>query len=219
MVKEVRNPERNLKFAEAEPIRDTLNVDLCIKNPVVRDIVIERCYAALEEEREIEKIIKLLKTEDDGSELSSRRFYGGLKAIGFNNDEANYLKETCALYPMSLLLTRLVTNNTDNSTNKSETENVEISELETSAIDMKATTLSIIQNQETVQQVLHCIVTNNIEDLLQVNQKVVELKEQLELLENFEKSVKMLESKGIMFDYIVSKKDSISKFLELEKNL
>ena len=55
------------------------------KNYIVRDILIERCYAAVfEEEHCIEKAIKLLKTPDSDFGDSTRRLVGGLKEIGFS---------------------------------------------------------------------------------------------------------------------------------------
>ena len=84
---------------------DTHGIDLGIKNNIVRDIVIKRCFdAVFSEQHIIKKAIKLLKTEDDGSELNSRRLCGGLKEIGFSNKEANYIKDTCNCYAIALLL-------------------------------------------------------------------------------------------------------------------
>ena len=100
--------ERNIKFAAEKPVLDTLGVDLGIKNPVVRDVIILRCYKAVfNEQHHIKKAINLIKTEDDGTTYSSRRMFGGLLEIGFSSNEVSYIKETCNLYPISLLLERL----------------------------------------------------------------------------------------------------------------
>lgn len=221
VVAETRNENRNLHFAEAEPVFDTLGVDLGIKNPIVRDVLIERCYKAVfEEEREVEKIIKLLKTEDDGSELSSRRFYGGLKAMGFGNDEANYIKETCSLYPVSLLLMRLVTNSSiqDISNVQSSTDE-KISTTFKVPDNTKVTTLAVIENEENIIQVLDCVSKYDITNLEQVTSKIEELKVQIDFLQNISNVIQSLSNEGITLEYVISKREAIEKLFELKKNL
>lgn len=98
----------NISFAGENSAKDTMEVDLGINNPIVVDVIVKRCYAAVYNENCcIEKVIKLLKTQDTGSNNSHKRIFGGLRELGFSAEEADYLKETCNLYPVALFLERL----------------------------------------------------------------------------------------------------------------
>lgn len=95
-------------FAGDTPCVDTLGIDLGVKNAILRDVLIEKCSELVSSRnRYIEKAIALLRKQDNGTDYAKRNIIGGLKILGFSNEEANYIFDTCNLYPVSLFLERL----------------------------------------------------------------------------------------------------------------
>ena len=97
-------------FAGKTPCVDTLGIDLCIKDEVLRDILIEKCSELItSKNRYIEKAIVLLGWDlsDKDEQRAEKNIIGGLKILGFSDMEANYIFKTCSLYPVSLFLKRL----------------------------------------------------------------------------------------------------------------
>lgn len=77
---------------------------LPIKNSVVRDVIGKKCRSFLKataDQALIHKVINLLRSEREN------QYCGGLKALGFNYQEASYIKETCNGEDISLYLSRL----------------------------------------------------------------------------------------------------------------
>ncbi len=101
-----------LNFGSAEPLLTDMGVELGIKSPIVRDVLLDRCHEIIYGQRPlndglITKVIKLFKTPEDADNHESR-VVGGLKQIRFTNSEANWLYKTTNLYPFGILLERLL---------------------------------------------------------------------------------------------------------------
>lgn len=207
----VKAYNKPLLFGQKEPFVATYGIDLGIKSNVVRDIVLERCHKAVNEENHcIEKAIKLLKTEDNGEDVAYRRLIGGLKEIGFTNREANYLVDSCALYPVALLLEKLVE---------------AIPEGKKPAVKVaskKVTDISEHSSEQPINNDLISSLMSNVDDVNafyayagdyktaeEVFGKYAKLKEELESLEPLVALSKKLEQAGLSFETLVNNKDKI----------
>lgn len=219
----------SLYFGKAQPFVSTEGVDLGIKFPVVRDAILERCHAAVfDEEHCIEKAIKLLKTDSE-LELADRRLFGGLKEIGFSNKEASYLKDSCNLYPVSLILERLL----DKAKIQEQTEIVEevifdenkpVLEEETvekneAPEDKLKGLLKFIANEEKVKNFYLCMNNRKENSKANVEATIAFYKKELEKLEKALEILSELEEQGITFDELINKEAELKAFLKLVKEL
>lgn len=92
------------KDYEKLPLSHVNEEILPIKSPVVRDIIGKKCRSFLKgtaDQSLISKVIHLLKSDREN------QFCGGLKALGFNYQEASYIKDTCNGEDISLYLSHL----------------------------------------------------------------------------------------------------------------
>lgn len=189
-----------LLFGQEMPCVDTLGVDLGIKDPIIRDTIIERCYRQVEVGNPfVEKAAGLLKIENDGTEQSQRRLIGGLKAIKFTNEEANYLFKTCELYPISIFLSRLI--------NK---KNAEIKEANVESFD----TIKHLQKREELQEIQNA---ESIKNTTMANKKtiLVENKTDIEMLFSLLKDEKNLDDVKSGFNKARAELDRYQKISDL----
>lgn len=205
-----------LLFGQEEPFVANYGIDLGIKSNVVRDVVLERCHKAVNDEQHcIEKAIKLLKTEDDGEETSYRRLIGGLKEIGFNNREANYLVDSCHLYPVALLLEKLLEVIPKEKKVVPKTRKVTVISDHTTVAEqpvMNQTFISkLVDNASSVNAFYSYV--DRYQSEKEVMEKYVSLKNQLEELEPLVALSKNLAQVGLGFETLVSNKEKINDVL------
>ena len=219
----------NISFAGENSAKDTMGVDLGINNPIVVDVIVKRCYSAVyKEDSCIEKVIKLLKTQDTGSNNTHKRIFGGLRELGFSTEEANYLKETCNLYPVALFLERLWDfSKKDKIEDKEQNINVEKEEEEQEIIQFisyedkeikdntKGNLLNvIIENKESIQKVIKTFNENCIYTMESLDEQIQETKQLLDTLLDTKKEILKLESKGISGEYITTKRMDLNSLCD-----
>lgn len=230
---ECRKNSKVLLFGEEKPFSDTKGIDLGVKNNIVRDAIIQRCYRAIfDEQHNIGKAIKLIKTEDDASEIVSRKIFGGLREIGFSNKEANYIKETCNPYPIALLLERLnedLMNYLENGdiceynpiTNKvvSTPDIDENMQYESHCLNnvndenQEVTVFKILENKDDISQFLKIPENQRFTNIESMHNQVARYKSQIEILERMITCAEKLEKAGINLNYLNENKDIISELI------
>ena len=219
----------NISFAGENSAKDTMGVDLGINNPIVLDVIVRRCYAAVyEEERCIEKVIKLLKTEDTGFDNSHKRIFGGLRELGFSAEEADYLKGTCHLYPVALFLERLwdfskkdkIEDKEQNINVEKEEEEPEIIQFisygnEVTKVNSKENLLNvIIENKESIEKVIKIFNENSINSIELLDKQIQETEALLDTLLDIKGEIFKLESKGISGEYITAKRMDLNSLCD-----
>lgn len=201
-----------LLFGQEEPFVANYGIDLGIKSNVVRDVVLERCHKAVNDEQHcIEKAIKLLKTEDDGEETSYRRLIGGLKEIGFNNREANYLVDSCQLYPVALLLEKLLEAVPKESCNQKVTVISSHAKVAEQPVMNQTFISKLVDNASNLNAFYSYVDGYKTEE--EVMEKYVSLKKQIEELEPLVALTKNLSQVGLGFETLVSNKEKINDVL------
>lgn len=172
----------NLFFAGKIPCVDTLGVEIGIKNAVVRDILLEHASNAVENYLELAGRASTLLTKNYPEYQEEAKKIGGLKAIRFTDEEANYLYKTCNLHPVGLFLKRLIAKKQEKSEKLVETAktvpNIEIqevplvqegkvSEVKNEPNEPKETfkAAAIIKNKELVQKFLKVSEDVNLDTL------------------------------------------------------
>lgn len=201
-----------LLFGQEEPFVANYGIDLGIKSNVVRDVVLERCHKAVNDEQHcIEKAIKLLKTEDDGEETSYRRLIGGLKEIGFNNREANYLVDSCQLYPVALLLEKLLEAVPKESCNQKVTVISSHAKVAEQPVMNQTFISKLVDNASNLNAFYSYVDGYKTEE--EVMEKYVSLKKQIEELEPLVALTKNLSQVGLGFETLVSNKEKITDVL------
>lgn len=220
----------DLKFGREEPCADTKGIDMGTKNPIIRDILIERCYAAVyEEEHCIEKAIKLLKTPDDGYEDAVRRLVGGLREIGFSYEEGNYLRATCNLRPVALLLERLWA---EFETQKEDEvdddvtpeaifqEEAKVEPIITSVSKAKVITVpTLLENIEPMRFIFSNGNFSRFEKLGNVDNEIIALQNEISKLRKIQEVGAKLNSSGITSEYVIQNQESLRKFVEATDSL
>lgn len=233
----------NLEFGREKPCSDTKGVDMGTKNPIIRDTLIERCYAAVfEEDHCIERAIKLLKTPDDDFDETTRRLVGGLKEIGFSYDEGNYLRRTCNLRPVALLLERLW------GSFEAQREK-EINEKVSPVVVPQEETISMFKKEEPKPQVVVAAVPNatvpnptvsfptllenmepmrfifsngnfsRFEKIDNVDQEIIALENEISALRKIQEAGAKLNNSGITSEYVIRNKETLKKFIEAAQSL
>lgn len=206
----------NMLFGKEQAFLSTEGVDLGIKAPVVRDVILERCHKAVEEEDHcIEKAVKLLRTEDNGEEASYKRLIGGLKEIGFKNKEANYLAGACNLYPVSLLLDRL-NQQVKNAVEVAVETVVEDEAHETQEVPVPVSSdfiTSIVSNKETVDM-LFSMITEEDKSMADIKCKFESTRAELNRISKLLAVVNELEQAGISFDELMERKDKVESLFD-----
>lgn len=204
----------NLLFGKEQTFLSTEGVDLGIKSPVVRDVILERCHKAIEEEDHcIEKAVKLLRTEDNGEEASYKRLIGGLKEIGFKNKEANYLAGACNLYPVALLLDRL---NQQSVVEAEDTAVAVETEDEVQEVPVPVSSdfiTNIVSNKESVDKLLS-LISEEDKNLADIEHKYESLKAEFDRLNKLLAVANELEQAGISFDELLARKDKVESLFE-----
>jgi len=197
-------------FGQAEPALSTEGIDIGIKFPVVRDIVLEHCYKASETRTcPLEKLVKLLKTQDTGDETSMKRIVGGLKAMGFDNDEANYLYKSCNLYPVSLLLEKL-----DQAATLKNVVPVVAEEVQKTQVQVNSNFITgIVSNKETVGMLL-CLVTEEDKSMADIKRKYEGIRAEFDRLNKLLAVANELEQAGISFDELLARKDKVESLFD-----
>lgn len=206
-------------FAGKEPYADTFGIDLGIKDPVVRDTLLYKCYKFVENatDDEISIVVGLLKTDVE-SEKAERRLVGGLKAIGFGNKAAKYLYETCCLYPVSLLLTKMM-----------EKEAAAVEEKYNQEVVICASntteqpTVAEVKKETTVSTAVYVYNKAAIEELFafglasettkeEVEKALENAKKELERLEKIMSLVVELEGNGLTLEDVLAKREKLTNF-------
>lgn len=235
---DIWNQYPDFKFGRVEPYLDTKGIDMGTKNPIIRDTLIERCYAAVyEEEHCIEKAIKLLKTPDDGFEDSTRRLVGGLREIGFSYDEGNYLRATCNLRPVALLLERLWADFEAQSEveDNEEVLTEEVSQQETISIVKEETKMepiiaaipkakvitvpTLLENMEPMRFIFSNGNFSRYEKLDNVDNQIIALQNEISTLRKIQEVSNKLNNSGITPEYVIQNQESLRKFVEATDSL
>jgi hypothetical protein len=224
IIEESKKTQKNLLFGEEVPFLDTKGIDLGIKEPVVRDFVLERCYKAVFDEEVlhcIPKSAKLLKTPDDGSEENQRKLYGGLKELGFSNKEANYLKETINLHPVGLLLDKLeeakLTDSSDEQSTVVAAEQEKISDDVISVKENPENVSNYISNKDEISDILEMSKSYGIETVDALQEKIGDLTKSLDDLKQLQEKIGKLKKSGIDFDELIKKENVILELFEIMK--
>lgn len=217
-------------FGRVEPYLDTKGVDMGTKNHIIRDTLIERCYAAVfEEEHCIEKAIKLLKTPDDGFEDSTRRLVGGLREIGFSYDEGNYLRATCNLRPVALLLERLwaefEAHKQDEIDDEATPEAISQEEAKVEPIiaaipKAKVITVpTLLENIEPMRFIFSNGNFSRFEKLGNVDNEILALQNEISKLRKIQEVGAKLNDSGITSEYVIQNQESLRKLVEATDSL
>ena len=220
----------DLEFAGIEPCLDTKGIDMGTKNPIIRDTLIERCYSAVyQEEHCIEKAIKLLKTPDDGFEDSTRRLVGGLREIGFSYDEGNYLRATCNLRPVALLLERLwaefEAHKQDEIDDEATPEAISQEEAKVEPIiaaipKAKVITVpTLLENIEPMRFIFSNGNFSRFEKLGNVDNEILALQNEISKLRKIQEVGAKLNDSGITSEYVIQNQESLRKLVEATDSL
>jgi len=204
---------RLLDFACEAPVLETYGVDMGIKNPIVRDYIIEKCHAvALKDD--VNKILRLLKTEERGDVESSRKIHGGLREMDLLREEASYIQETCNVYPIYLLLQRItqdLINTIESSYNYKDDEPFE------EEVDLSAN-----ENDEPTDIVEVAVIENKVLPTISVQELIANgevVQEAMQLLERLEEISELLKVVGISLEYVSSKKNYLNALYNAIDNL
>lgn len=215
-------------FAGKEPYAGTFGIDLGIKDPVVRDTVIYKCYKFVENAKndDVSKAVGLLKTDPE-SEKAEARLVGGLKALGFGNKAAKYLYETCCLYPISLLLARML---------EEEAEETEAEEGAGGNTVICASNTNFrpakvgVEKETTVSTELYVRNKAEIKELFafglaiettkeEVEKELENAKKELERLEKIMELITGLEENGLTLEDVLAKKEKLTNFFTAMEEL
>lgn len=244
ILKETEKNSRDLKIGKNESVLDTLGIDIGIKNPIVRDIVISRCYEAVfQESHNILKAAKLLKTSDDGTSFTSKKIFGGLLEIGFSTKEAAYIRQTCNTYPIGLLLERLEEKNDAeyekiiNTYSPTPQPKIEVEKEEQQVIEVvpvkeeiKEVVIENVIEEDNIDK--FTILSNNIDSLAMFityinNEEIDEKKYLIQKISSLEAELRMLKNgienieklSGIDLEYILEKREILEKLVRIKGKL
>lgn len=210
-----KEAEITLNFGDENPALDTLGIDLGIKNTVVRDVLLQKVYEAIDSNfYNIPKAVTLLTT-DYLESIKESKVIGGLKILGFLNVEANYLYNSCNLYPVGLLLKKIMdkSNEKISTTVPARSQVVRrVVEVEEKKVKKSSTNRAavLVSNKETIEDVFSLL--KDEKDLAQIRADLEAAKKEVERLQKLESLISILSSNGISLEEIIDKKQ---KLLEL----
>lgn len=188
------------KDYEKLPLSHINEESLPIKNSVVRDVVGEKCRSFLKataEQALIHKVIHLLRSEREN------QFCGGLKALGFNYQEASYIKETCNGEDISLYLSHLFYG----TAKKIDIEKNEEKEKEEIKNSSSIPSSVLLSNRELVEDFFH------IARELPLSAEVLISKR--DLIMAFFETCDKLSKKGIDIKYLIEKEGKIKEIFAM----
>ena len=208
VLKKCGEEEVALCFGDENPYFDTQSIDLGIKNPIVRDVLLEKSYSAVETSPYIKKAITLFTT-DYLESLKESKVIGGLKILGFSNQEANYLYNSCNLYPIGLLLKKLVEKQEKEpkkvieKTFKEQVKPVVVEKKKSSTT--KVTTL--VANKELIEEIFKLL--KDEKTSLEVSNALEVAHAEVKRLQELQKLLNELSLNGISFEEIIEKKQKL----------
>lgn len=230
ILQKIREEKKTFLFAQKDPVVSTEGVDMEITDPVVRDIIIEKCYSAVAENSEnLEKAIGLLATQSYHWNYE-RRLFGGLRSIGFNAMEADYIKRTCELYPVHSLLKQLkekgALSGTGTKKVKAEKEPNQVEPKEKEKVTTSLDAVNLIQKKEEIEKILTVLDKGAITSSSELEERKKTLLQQREFLEqqiaeltSLEETIKAVGSECDFIGYLISNKETIRELYKLSETL
>ena len=190
------------KDYEKLPLSHVNEEILPIKSPVVRDIIGKKCRSFLKgtaDQSLISKVIHLLKSDREN------QFCGGLKALGFNYQEASYIKETCNGEDISLYLSHLFYGTANEK--KEDEKNEEKEEIKKEKVKNSSNTSIpssvLLSNRELVEDFFHIAKENSLSAEVLISKR--------ELIMAFFETCDKLSKKGIDITYLIEKEEKIKE--------
>lgn len=231
ILQQCKEEKINLLFAGEIPCADTLGIDMGISNPVVRDILIQKAYNAVESDNPNVGKAATLFTGNYPAYVKEAKIFGGLKSIKFSNEEATYLYNTCNLYPVGLLLKKLIDKKEEENAKLEKVESIPNLEVVSETVEIplipqeekekdteeKETfkVPAIIKNKEKVQEFLNVSGNVNFDTL---DTDIENLQNELKRLQSVKTLLSTLEAAGVSLE-MLKKTDKIVELFKVMEAL